>query len=143
MRFMLLVKATKDFEAGVWPDEKLLSEMASWTEALVKPGARLDAGRLQPSAQGVRVGYANGKFTVTDGPFAETKELIAGYWLWQVKSLDEAIEWARRIPNPTGDVGVVEIRPVAEAEDFGETLTPELREQEERLSQQIAKQAKK
>src|SRR5216683_8032513 len=98
MRFMMLVKATKDFEAGVWPDEKLLSEMAKWTEELVKAGARLESGRLQPSSKGVRVRYANGKFTVTDGPFAETKELIAGFCLIQVKSRDEAIAWARRVP---------------------------------------------
>jgi hypothetical protein len=115
MRFMLLVKATKDFEAGVWPDEKLLSEMATWTEALVKAGARLDTGRLQPSAQGVRVGYANGKFTVTDGPFAETKELIAGFCMIQVQSREEAIEWAKRVPFQEGEI---ELRPLFELVDF-------------------------
>lgn len=115
MRFMLLVKATKDFEAGVWPDEKLLSEMATWTEALVKAGARLEAGRLQPSAQGVRVGYANGKFTVTDGPFAETKELIAGFCLIQAQSREEAIEWVKRVPFHEGEI---ELRPLYELLDF-------------------------
>jgi hypothetical protein len=115
MRFMLLVKATKDFEAGVLPDEKLLSEMATWTEALVKAGARLDTGRLQPSAQGVRVGYANGKFAVTDGPFAETKELIAGFCLIQVKSRQEAIEWAKQVPFQEGEI---ELRPLFELFDF-------------------------
>ena len=115
MRVMMLVKATKDFEAGVWPDEKLLSEMAKWTEELVKAGARLDSGRLQPSAQGVRVRYANGKFTVTDGPFAETKELIAGFCLLQVNSREEAIEWAKRVPFQEGEI---ELRPLYELFDF-------------------------
>jgi hypothetical protein len=112
---MLLVKATKDFEAGVLPDEKLLSEMANWTEKLVKAGARLESGRLQPSSQGARVRYANGKFTVTDGPFAESKELIAGFCLIQVKSLDEAIEWTRRVPFQEGEI---ELRPLYELFDF-------------------------
>ena len=115
MRFMMLVKATKDFEAGVWPDEKLLSEMANWTEELVKAGARLETGRLQPSSHGVRVRYANGKFTMTDGPFAETKELIAGFCMIQVKSLDEAIEWTRRLPFQEGEI---ELRPLYELFDF-------------------------
>lgn len=115
MRFMMLVKATKDFEAGVWPDEKLLSEIAHWTEALVKAGARLESGRLQPSSQGVRVGYANGKFMVTDGPFAESKELIAGFCMIQAKSLDEAIEWTRRVPFQDGEI---ELRPLYELIDF-------------------------
>jgi hypothetical protein len=115
MRFMMLVKATKDFEAGVWPDEKLLSEMANWTEELVKAGSRLEAGRLQPSSNGVRVRYADGKFTVTDGPFAETKELIAGFCLIQVKSLDEAIEWTKRVPFQEGEI---ELRPLYELFDF-------------------------
>src|ERR1700730_7640978 len=109
MRFMMLVKATKDFEAGVWPDEKLLSEMANWTEELVKAGARLEAGRLQPSSHGVRVGYANGKFMMTDGPFAESKELIAGFCLIQAKSLNEAIEWTKRVPFQGGEI---ELRPL-------------------------------
>ena len=115
MRFMMLVKATKDFEAGVWPDEKLLSEMAKWTEELVKAGARLEGGRLQPSSNGARVRYANGKFTVTDGPFAETKELIAGFCLIQAKSLDEAIDWTRRVPFQAGEI---EVRPLYELFDF-------------------------
>jgi hypothetical protein len=115
MRFMMLVKATKDFEAGVWPDEKLLSEMANWTEELVKAGARLDTGRLQPSSQGARVRYANGKFTMTDGPFAELKELIAGFCLIDVKSREEAIEWAKRVPFQEGEI---ELRPLYELFDF-------------------------
>jgi hypothetical protein len=115
MRYMMLVKATKDFEAGVLPDEKLLSEMANWTEELVKAGARLESGRLQPSSQGARVRYANGKFTVTDGPFAESKELIAGFCLIQVKSLDEAIEWTKRVPFQEGEI---ELRPLYELFDF-------------------------
>jgi hypothetical protein len=115
MRFMMLVKATKDYEAGVWPDEKLLSEMAEWTEELVKAGARLETGRLQPSSQGVRVRYADGKLMVTDGPFAESKELIAGFCLIQVKSRDEAIEWAKRVPFQEGEI---ELRPLYELFDF-------------------------
>jgi len=115
MRFMMLVKATKEFEAGVWPDEKLLSEMANWTEEMVKAGARLESGRLQPSSQGARVRYANGKFTVIDGPFAETKELVAGFCLIQAKSLDEAIEWTKRVPFQEGEI---ELRPLYELFDF-------------------------
>jgi hypothetical protein len=115
MRFMMLVKATKDFEAGVWPDEKLLSEMANWTEELVKAGARLESGRLQPSLQGARVRYANGKFVMIDGPFAESKELIAGFCLIQVKSREEAIEWAKRVPFREGEI---ELRPLYELFDF-------------------------
>jgi len=115
MRFMMLVKATRDFEAGVWPDEKLLSEMASWTEELVKAGARLDSGRLQPSSAGVRVRYANGKLTVTDGPFAESKELIAGFCLIQAQSREEAIAWAKRVPFQEGEI---ELRPLYELFDF-------------------------
>jgi hypothetical protein len=115
MRFMMLVKATKDFEAGVWPDEKLLLEMATWTEELVKAGARLEGGRLQPSSTGVRVRYANGKFTVIDGPFAETKELIAGFCLIQAKTKEEAIEWAKRVPFQEGEI---EVRPLFELTDF-------------------------
>jgi len=115
MRFMMLVKATRDFEAGVWPDEKLLSEMASWTEELVKAGARLESGRLQPSSAGVRVRYANGKLTVTDGPFAESKELIAGFCLIQAQSREEAIAWAKRVPFQEGEI---ELRPLYELFDF-------------------------
>ena len=115
MRFMMLVKATRDFEAGVWPDEKLLSKMADWTEELVKAGARLESGRLQPSSKAVRVRYADGKFMLTDGPFAESKELIAGFCLIQVKSLDEAIEWTKRVPFEEGEI---ELRPLYELFDF-------------------------
>jgi hypothetical protein len=115
MRFMMLVKANKDYEAGVWPDEKLRSEMARWTEEVVKAGARLEGGRLQPSSKGVRVRYADGKFTVTDGPFPETKELIAGFCLIQAKSLDEAIEWTKRVPFQEGEI---ELRPLYELFDF-------------------------
>jgi hypothetical protein len=115
MRFMMLVKATKGYEAGVWPDEKLLSEMAKWTEELVKAGARLEGGRLQPSSKGVRVRYADGKFTVTDGPFPETKEVIAGFCLIQAKSLDDAIEWTKRVPFQEGEI---ELRPLYELFDF-------------------------
>jgi hypothetical protein len=115
MRFMMLVKATKDFEAGVWPDEKMLSEMAGWTEELVKAGALLGCERLQPSSKGARVRYANGEFSVVDGPFAETKEVIAGFCLIQAKSRDEAIAWARRIPFQEGEV---EVRPLFELFDF-------------------------
>jgi len=119
---MMLVKATEDFEAGIWPDEKLLSEMANWTEELVKAGARLEGGRLQPSSNGVRVRYINGKFTVTDGPFAETKELLAGFWLIQVKSKAEAIEWASRVPFADGEE--IELRQVFEASDFPPEIFP-------------------
>src|SRR5260370_1407713 len=115
MRFMMLVKATKHFEAGVWPDERLLSEMAKWTEELVKAGARLEAGRLQPSSKGARVRYAKGKLNVIDGPFAETKELIAGFCLIETKSRDEAIEWTKRVPFQEGEI---ELRPLYELFDF-------------------------
>jgi hypothetical protein len=133
MRFMMLLKATKDYEAGVLPDEKLLSEMANWTEELVKAGARLEAGRLQPSSKGVRVRYADGRFTVTDGPFTETKELIAGFCVVQAKSLDEAIEWTKRVPFQEGEI---ELRPLYEMFDF--TVDPAekpdgWREKEEQL----------
>ena len=109
---MMLVKATKDFEAGVWPDEKLLSEMARWTEELVKAGARLESGRLQPSSKGARVRYVSGKFTVTDRPFAETKEVLGGFYLIEADSLDEAIEWAGRIPDARS--GTIEVRPIVD-----------------------------
>jgi hypothetical protein len=115
MRFMMLVKGNKDYEAGVWPDEKLESELARWSEQVVQAGARLEGGRLQPSSQGVRVRYADGRFTVTDGPFAETKEVIAGFCLIEAKSLDEAIEWTRRVPFQDGEI---EIRPLFEPFDF-------------------------
>ena len=137
MRFMVLVKATKDSEAGVMPSERLLTEMGNFNEELVKAGVMLAGEGLHPSTKGVRIRFSGSDRKVIDGPFAETKELVAGYWLWQVKSMDEAIEWAKRIPNTDGDDGVVEIRPVFEAEDFGDELTPELREKEERLRREV------
>jgi hypothetical protein len=137
MRFMILIKASSDSEAGVLPDEKLLTEMGRFNEELVKAGVMLAGEGLQPSSTGARVKFAGAKRTVVDGPFAETKELIAGYWLWQVKSKEEAIEWVKRIPNPTGAEGEVEIRQVFEADDFGAQLTPELRAQDERLRAQV------
>jgi len=137
MRFLILVKASKDSEAGALPDEKLLTEMGQFNEELVKAGVMLAAEGLQPSSKGARVKFSGGKRTVIDGPFAETKELIAGFWIWQVKSKEDAIEWVKRIPNPTGDDGEVEIRQVFEADDFGAEFTPALREQEERLRSQV------
>src|SRR5213083_349380 len=134
MRFMILVKATKNSEAGVLPDEKLLTAMGKYNEELAKAGVLLAAEGLQPSSKGARVKFSGDKRTVIDGPFAETKELIAGFWLWQVKSKEEAIEWVKRSPNPfPGAESEIEIRQVFEASDFGEALTPELREQEERM----------
>src|SRR3989440_2120543 len=142
MRFMVLVKADKNTEAGVLPDEKLLTAMGKFNEELVKAGVMLAGEGLQPSSTGARVKFTGSKRTVIDGPFAETKELIAGYWLWQVKSKEEAIEWVKRCPNPMPGESEIEIRQVFQAEDFGAALTPELREQEERLrmkTEQLAK----
>lgn len=140
MRVMVLVKATKDSEAGALPDEKLLVDMGKFNEELVQAGVMLGGDGLRPSAKGVRVKFSGNKRTVIDGPFAETKELLAGYWLWQVRSMEEAIEWLKRCPNPfPGGEPEVEIRPVSEPEDFGAEFTPELREQEERLRAQIEK----
>jgi hypothetical protein len=136
MRVMVIVKANKDTEAGVMPSEQLLKEMGNYNEQLVKAGIMLAGEGLHPTSKGVRVAFSGSRRTVIDGPFAETKELIAGYWIWRVKSLQEAIEWAKRCPNPTGQESVLEIRPVFEAEDFGEEFTPELRKQEERLRAQ-------
>jgi hypothetical protein len=134
MRVMVIVKATKNSESGQMPDEKLLTEMGAYNEALVKAGVMLGGEGLLPSARGKRVRFSGGKKAVVDGPFAETKELIAGFWLWQVKSMEEAVEWARRCPDPMpGEEAELELRPVAEMEDFGEAMTPELREQEDRL----------
>jgi hypothetical protein len=133
MRFMVLVKANKDSEAGVMPDQKLLTEMGKFNEELAKAGVLLAAEGLHPSSKGARVRFAGGKLTVIDGPFAETKELVAGFWLWQVKSKEEAIAWVKRCPNPTGAEGEIEIRQVFEPEDFGPLLTPEIRAREERL----------
>jgi hypothetical protein len=139
MRFMILVKASKDSEAGVLPSEQLFTEMGKFNEELVKAGVLLAGEGLQASSKGARVKFSGGKRTVIDGPFAETKELIAGFWLWQVKSKDEAIEWVKRIPNPTGDEGEVEIRQVFEPDDLGEGYTPELRKPEERLRAQATR----
>src|SRR5262245_32564174 len=138
MRFMVIVKASKDSEAGVLPDEKLLTEMGKYNEELVKAGVMLAGEGLQPSSKGARVKFLGDKRTVIDGPFAEAKELIAGFWLWQVESLEEAIEWAKRCPNPMAGESELEIRQVFEADDFGPEFTPELREQEERLRAQAA-----
>jgi hypothetical protein len=137
MRVMVLIKASKESEAGVLPSEQLLTEMGRFNEELVKAGVMLAGEGLQASSKGARVRFAGAKRTVVDGPFAETKELIAGFWLWQVKSMDEAIEWVKRIPNPTGEEGEVEIRQVFEADDFGDEFTPELREREKRLRAQV------
>jgi hypothetical protein len=133
---MVIVKANKDSEAGVMPNEKILAAMGKFNEQLVKAGVMLAGDGLHPSSKGKRVRFSGGKQTVIDGPFAETKELIAGYWLWQVRSMEEAVEWLKRSPFDGG--AEVEIRPVFEAEDFGAEFTPELREQEERLRKQIA-----
>jgi hypothetical protein len=138
MRVMVLVKATEDSEAGVMPEEKLLTEMGKFNEELVKAGVMLAGEGLHPSSKGVRVRFSGDQRTVVDGPFTETKELVAGYWLWQVRSMDEAIEWAKRCPNPMPGESEIEIRPVFEAEDFGEEFTPELREQEARLRAEVA-----
>ena len=139
MRFMIIVKADKHSEAGVLPDEKLLTKMGNFNEELVKAGVMLAGEGLQPSSKGARVKFSGSTRTVTDGPFAETKELIAGFWLWEVKSKEEAIEWVKRCPNPMKGESEIEIRQLFEAEDFGAEFTPELREQEERLRAQIGK----
>jgi len=136
---MVIVKANQDSEAGVMPSNELLSQMLEFNEQLVKAGVMLAGEGLHPSSKGVRIKFSGDQRTVIDGPFAETKELIAGYWLWQVKSLDEAIEWAKKCPNPTGEDGVLEIRPIFETADFGSELTPELQQKEERLRAEVAK----
>ena len=141
MRVMVLVKADKDTEAGVMPSEQLLADMGAYNEELVKAGVMLAGEGLHPSARGARVRFSGEKRTVIDGPFAETKESIAGFWLWQVRSMDEAIEWLKRCPNPTGVESDVEIRQVFEAEDFGAEFTPELREQEARLRAEMESKA--
>ena len=143
MRFMVLIKATKDSEAGVMPSQQLLTEMGKFNEELVKAGVMLAGEGLHPTSKGARVKFSGSKRTVIDGPFAETKELLAGFWLWQVKSKEEAIEWVKRCPNPHNEETEVEIRQVFEAEDFGAELTPELREQETRLRAQSDRLAKK
>lgn len=140
MRVMVIIKASKDSEAGVLPTQEQLAAMMQFNEELVKAGVMLAGDGLQPSSRGKRVRFAGGKQTVIDGPFAETKELIAGFWIWQVKSLDEAIEWVRRCPEPMpGEEAEIEIRPVFEAEDFGAELTPELRAQEDRIRAEAAR----
>jgi hypothetical protein len=136
MRVMVLIKATEQSEAGQLPSQRLLEEMTAYNEELVKAGVMLAGEGLHPSSKGARVESADTERKVIDGPFAKTKELLAGFWLWQVKSMDEAIEWVKRIPNPDGEHSVVEIRPVFEAEDFGDALTPELREKEQELRAQ-------
>jgi hypothetical protein len=138
MRFMVIVKADKNTEAGVMPSEQLFAEMGKYNEELVKAGVMLAGEGLQPSSKGARVKFSGSKRTVIDGPFAETKELIAGFWIWQVKSKQEAIDWVKRCPNPLEGESEIEIRQIFEAEDFGAEFTPELREQEERLRAQIA-----
>ena len=140
MRFMIMIKANRDTEAGVMPSPQLLADMGRFNEDLVKAGVMLAGDGLQPSSKGARVRFVGRERKVIDGPFAETKELIAGFWLWQCRSLAEAIEWVRRCPNPTGDEAEIEIRQVFEAEDFGAEFTPELREQEARRRAQIAAQ---
>ncbi|HET9013946.1 MAG TPA: YciI family protein [Gemmatimonadaceae bacterium] len=139
MRFMILIKADKNSEAGVLPDERLLTDMGKFNEELVKAGIMLAGEGLHPSSKGARVRFSGSKRTVIDGPFAETKELVAGFWLWQVKSKEEAIEWVKRIPNPMpGTETEIEIRQVFEVEDFGAAATPEIRAQEQRLRAQTA-----
>jgi hypothetical protein len=142
MRFMILVKATKDSEAGVMPSQQLLSEMGKFNEELVKAGVMLAGEGLHPSSKGARVRFSGAKRTVIDGPFAETKELVAGFWLWKCKSRQEAIDWVKRCPNPMPGESEIEIRQVFEAEDFGAALTPELKEQEERLRKKTEKLTK-
>ncbi len=138
MRVMVIVKANQDSEASVMPSERMLTEMGKFNEELVKAGVMLAGEGLHPSSKGKRVRFSGSKITVIDGPFAETKELIAGFWLWQVRSIDEAVEWVRRMPNPAdAQEGEIEIRPVFEAEDFGAEFTPELQEQEARLRAQV------
>jgi hypothetical protein len=137
MRFMVLVKADKNSEAGVLPDEKLLTAMGKFNEELAQAGVLLAGEGLHPSSKGARVKFSGDQRTVTDGPFSETKELIAGFWLWQVRSLDEAIEWVKRCPNPHEGESEIEIRQVFEAEDFGAEFTPELRKQEENIREKI------
>ena len=144
MRVIVIVKATKSTEAGTLPSEKLLADMGKFNEELVQAGVMLEMEGLHPSSKGKRVTFSGSKKTVVDGPFAETKELIAGFWLWQVKSLEEAVEWVRRCPYPMpGEESIVEIRPVFEADDFGKEFTPELRAQEERLRAEVERQRRR
>jgi len=142
MKFMVIVKATPDSEAGVMPSQEMLAAMGRYNEELVKAGVMQAGEGLHPSSKGARVHFSGKDRTVVDGPFAETKELVAGFWLWKCASLQEAIDWVKRCPNPMPGPSDIEIRQVFEAEDFGEALTPELREQEERLRAQVAAQDK-
>lgn len=137
MRVMVIVKATEDSEAAVMPSEQMLAEMGKYNEELVKAGVMLAGDGLHPSVKGKRIRFSGSKRTVVDGPFAETRELIAGFWIWQVRSMEEAVEWARRCPNPMPGDSELEIRPVFEAEDFGAEFTPELRAQEERIRREM------
>ncbi|OWW19492.1 YciI family protein [Noviherbaspirillum denitrificans] len=141
MRFMIIVKADKNSEAGIMPSEQMLADMGRFNEELVKAGVMLAGEGLHPSSKGARVRFSGKDRSVTDGPFAETKELIAGFWLWQCASLQEAIDWVKRCPNPMLGESEIEIRQVFEAEDFGDAFTPELREQEERLRAEITRQS--
>jgi hypothetical protein len=142
MRVMVIVKATEKSEAGEMPSEKLLTEMGRFNEELVEAGIMQAGDGLKPTSHGKRVRFAGGKKTVIDGPFTETKELVAGYWIWEVQSMEEALEWAKRCPDPSpGEEGELEIRPFFEADDFGEEFTPELREQEERLRAETQRRA--
>ena len=142
MKVMVLVKATESSEAGTMPSEELLTAMGEFNEELVNAGIMLAGEGLQPSSKGVRVRFSGKDRTVTDGPFAETKELVAGYWLWEVGSMDEAVEWAKRCPNPMPEESEIEIRPLYTMDDFGELATPELREQEERLRERTASRSR-
>jgi hypothetical protein len=137
MRVMVLIKATRDSEAGILPDQKLLTEMQQYNEELVKAGVMLAGEGLQPSSKGARVRFSGGQRLVIDGPFTETKELLAGFWMWQVKSLQEAIDWVKRCPDCAGVDAEIEVRPVFEMEDFGAAVTPELKEREQRLRDEI------
>jgi len=138
MRVFVIVKATRESEAGVMPDEKLLADMGRFNEELVKAGVMLAGEGLHPSSRGKRVEFSGDRRTVVDGPFSETKELVAGFWIWQVSSMEEAVEWVKRCPNPHPGESTIEIRPVFEPEDFGAALTPELASQEARLREQLA-----
>jgi hypothetical protein len=139
---MVIVKASKESEAGVMPEAKLLSDMGKFNEELVKAGIMLAGDGLQPSSRGKRVHFSGTKRTVTDGPFSETKELVAGFWIWKVKSIDEALEWVKRCPNPMMSDSDIEIRPLFDIEDFGDAVTPEVRERDERLRRQLENQQK-
>ena len=140
MRVMVIVKGNEDTEAGAPPDTEMLNEMGKFNEELVKAGIMLDGEGLLPSSKGVRIHFSGDQRNVVDGPFAETKELIAGYWIWQVRDMDEAIEWARRCPNPTGEESVLEIRQVARLDDFGDSVTDEVRERDQTLRERIEEQ---